>query len=166
MKTIAAIKKKYRTVSAFCIAHNFNNSLVNDLLHKRAHYANNYPVRSTSKAYQVLQVIIEIGCKNALIADGIDISYVDTKKITTLETIYVQPKYDTTDLDFMMLKVYELGDEYCCKVFSSTNEAGPRALLFMLEMNPVITKRTLQFLRHSFVKSTFTMQSNCVITVD
>lgn len=159
--TVEAIKLKHKYLSKWCKDHGFGNSLVNDILHRRAGYIEMDTPSKWSKAYKVLQDLIKEGHGEALSNDGWNPSLIDLDYAVPI----IERKV-TTDLESICWDVCELGDEYTCNIFMSpVPDAGPVAVLFMMEKSSKATRHACTLLNSTRPGLEFYMESADLISI-
>ena len=162
-QTVLALKENCFSITAWAKQYNFSISAVNDLLHKRGYYTVMSVPNSWTAAYRILQQLILDGYSKQLKADGWDPTLVDTTKILNIGKTKAT---SDNDLQAICWDVCELGDEYTCNLFNSpTPDAGPLAILFMMEKNSKATRLACKFLTKKYTTYMFYMESADVITI-
>jgi hypothetical protein len=168
-QTVLAIKKSNRSVSAWAKKNKFTVSAVNDILHKRGYYIPMDVPNDWTNAYVILQQLIKDGYSKQLEADGWDPKLVDINKHFELSTrAFLKTKVTSLEEDVVTIssEVCELGDIYTCNIFlSPTPDAGPVAILFMMEKNARATRKACEFLNKTFIAYKFYVESSDVITI-
>lgn len=167
--TVLSITQKNDTLTAWAKKHSIAVSVVNDVLHKRASYGNpSYKPKKHTSAYKILQQLILEGHTAALKADGWDISIIDTSveciiKNRTKSTEQVSLSTSFIDISFNLA---DLGNEFTNNIFlSPCPEAGPIAIIYMMEQLPRITKKAVGWLNTKFRNYNFAQESGDVISV-
>jgi hypothetical protein len=160
-----AIKGQHNSVSAWAKAHNFHVSGVNDIIHRRGYFATMTVPNKGTHAYAILQQLIFEGFGKMVQADGWDITLIDMSK--PIQTVAYTPRPSTeTDYEKICWDLCELGDEYTCNIFlSPVPDAGPLAILFMMEKEHKHTKFACTYLNKRYVKYDFIMDSESVIFI-
>jgi hypothetical protein len=122
-----------------------------------------------TNAYVILQHLIRDGYEKELIADGWDISQIDLdKSLKTSTRTSFKGKSTSLNKDIVAISwaVCELGDACTCNIFvSPTPDAGPVAILFMMEKNSHFTRKACKFLNKTFISYKFYVESSDVITI-
>jgi hypothetical protein len=160
--TVEAIKRKHKYLTKWCKDHGYGSSLVNDMLHRRAGYIEMDTPSTWSKAYRVLQDLIKEGHGEALAHDGWDPKLIDLD----FEVPVIERKTAVTDLESICWDVCELGDEYTCNIFMSpVPDAGPVAVLFMMEKSTKATRHACTLLNSTRPGFEFYMESAALISI-
>ena len=158
-QTSLAIQGNHKSITTWAKLHNFHISAVNDVIHKRGYYIPMRVPNRPTKAYRILQQLIEEGYTKMLEADGWDCSKIDNKK-------FRPPVKRETDFEKICWSICELGDEFTCNVFlSPVPDAGPVAILFMMEHNGRATAIACECLNANYLSYTFCVESSDVITI-
>ena len=162
-QTMLTLREDFGSSTRWAKKYNFTISAVNDLLNKRGYYTTMSVPNNWTAAYRILQQLILDGYSEQLKADGWDPALVDTTKI-----ININKTKSTSEqhLQTICWDVCELGDEYTCNLFNSpTPDAGPLAILFMMEKSSKATRLACKFLTKKYTTYMFYMESADVITI-
>jgi len=162
-QTVLALKNNYGSITNWAHRYNFNVSGVNDIIHRRGYFATMQVPNNWTAAYRIIQQLILDGFAEQITADGWNTSLIDTTKIIVSTRLKTTPEQN---LEIICWDVCELGDEYTCNLFnSSTPEAGPLAILFMMEKNNQATRAACKFLNKKYITYMFYVESTDVITI-
>ena len=162
-QTMLMLKENFGSATRWAKRYSFTISAVNDLLNKRGYYTSMSVPNNWTAAYRIIQQLIIDGYSTQLIADGWDPTLVDTTKIIDITKTKPTPEHD---LQAICWDVCELGDEYTCNLFNSpTPDAGPLAVLFMMEKSNKATKSACHFLNKKYIAYMFCVESTDVITI-
>lgn len=167
----AQIARTFGSFSAWTKQHEFRRSQASDILNCRGHYTARHVPRPGTTSLRILVAALTDGFEEALALDGWSVADIIKAskqcQTATSTAIRLSPLAISAALQAMSFAVCELGDDYTCNVFVSPSpDAGPLAVLYMMQASPAQAKAALQFLADKYPAYDFYLENNRdVITV-